>query len=318
MGKRELLIAAIFLVVGLGVYQLTAPPSDATRSVGSAIGDVMNEIRREIRGEPGRAETTFSARREIPETINEIRLDFPIGTVSIVGEDRDDIDAEMQVRSTGYDNAAAEQLAKASHLVFDEAGALLIITGEFPEEGRQTPALRLKIPSRLGVRIDEKQSALEISNVTSVVIGSARGRSTIERVAGNVHVTQRGSEIVISDVGALKLSTFSGVEARISNVRGDATFELQSGQLRAEDLRGALEVESRNAEMLFEKLDALKGPVRINANLGELVLNGLAAETRIDGRRTEIRVSHAGGAALAIYSEGDARSHSTKSSPRSD
>ncbi len=88
-------------------------------------------------------------------------------------------------------------------------------------------------------------------------------------------------------------------------MHGDATFSLQTGELRAEQLGGAIEMESRNAEVQFDKLDDLKGPVRINANMGEVVLVGLGVETRIDGRRTEIRVDHAGGAPLSIYNDGD-------------
>ena len=84
MGKRELLIAAVFIVLGFGVYRLSAPPADPS-SRGFSIGPIVDEIRREIRGRPAYAETTFTARREIPEAVGEIRLDFQIGTVTVVG-----------------------------------------------------------------------------------------------------------------------------------------------------------------------------------------------------------------------------------------
>jgi hypothetical protein len=304
MGKRELVIAAIFIVLGFAVYRLTAPPGDPSRP-GFSFTRIVDDIRREIRGQRASAETTVTTTRELPDTITEIRLAFAIGTVKITGEDRDDILAEMHVRSTGYDTAEAERLAKASVLTFDEAGALLIIAGSFPREGRQTPSLTLRIPSRLGVRMDEKGSTLEISDVASVLIGSGRGRSTVERIRGEVTMTQRGSEVTITDVGALKLTAMSGAEARVSGVRGDATFSIQTGELRAENLQGSLDVESRAADLQFDKLDQLKGPVRVNANLGEVVFTGLRADTRIDGRRAEIRVDHAGGAPLAIYNDGE-------------
>ena len=304
MGKRELLIAIVFIVFGFGVYQLTAPPSDPSKT-GFSFGRLVNEIRREVRGQRATAETTFAATRPVPDTISEIRLSFAVGELTIVGENRDDIAAEMHVRSTGYDTEEAQRLAKESILTFDEAGALLIIAAKFPVAGRQTPTLTLKVPSRLGVRIDEKGSSLEISNVASVLMGGGRGVSTIQHIAGNVTATQRGSEITISDVGSLKLSTFGGVEARVSKVRGDATFSLQGGELRAEDLAGALQVETRNAEIQFEKIEKLKGPVRVDAMGGEIVFIGLRTETRIDGRRSDIRVDHAGGAPVSIYNEGD-------------
>src|SRR5688572_26097783 len=179
MGKRELLIAAAFVLLGFAVYRVTAPPGDPSRP-GFSPSRIIDEIRREVRGQRASAESTTATTRAVPSTVTEIRLVFAIGTVTIVGEERDDIEAEMHVRSTGYDTAEAERLAKASHLKFDEAGELLIISGDFPVEGRQTPALRLKIPARLGVRMDEKGSTLEIANVASVLINAARGKSTIQ------------------------------------------------------------------------------------------------------------------------------------------
>ena len=303
MGKRELVIAAAIVLIGFVVYQVTAPPADPS-TTGFSFGKIVNEIRREIRGQNASAETTFTATREVPETISEIRLSFAVGGITIVGEDREDVEAEMHVRSTGFDTEEAEKLAKASHVVFDEAGALMIISGKFPVEGRQTPTLRLKVPRRLGIRIDEKGSSLTVSNVASVLVGTGRGSTTISGIEGSVNVTQRGSEVTVTNVGSLKLSTVTGTEAVVASVRGDATFNLQGGDLRAEDIRGAIEVEARNAEMEFSEL-ATKGPIRINAMLGEIVLNGLAADTRIDGRRSEIRIEHAGGAPLAVHNEGD-------------
>jgi hypothetical protein len=303
MGKRELVIAVLFIVTGFVVYQVTAPPADPSSS-GFSLRRMADEIRREIRGQRETAETTFTATRPVAPTVTEIRLVFPVGTVTITGEDRDDISAEMHVRSTGYDAAEAERLAKASLLEFDAAGELMIITAKFPVEGRQTPTLTLRIPSRLGVRMDDKGSALEISDVASVLIGSGRARTTVQRVAGEVTVTQRGSQLTVTDVGSLKLTTMSGTEARVAQVRGDSTFSIQTGELIAEDLAGSVEVESRSAELQFDKLQKVTG-VRINANLGEIVMIGLAADTRIDGRRTEIRIEHAGGAPLAVYNDGE-------------
>ena len=304
MGKRELVIAAIFIALGFGVYRLTAPPGDPSER-GFSLSRIINEVRREISGQRANAETTFTATQAVPGTVTGIRLDFAVGAVTVIGEDRDDIDARMHVRSTGYDAAEAERLAKASILKFDEAGALLIITGSFPREGRQTPAVTLRVPSRLAVQMDEKGSALEISNVASVQVGAGRGPTTIQHITGNVTLAQRGSEVTVNDVGSLKLTAAGGAESRVSGVRGDTVLSVQTGELRAEDLRGSLEVESRSAELLFDKLDNLTGSVRVTANMGEVTFTGLRADTRIDGRSTEIRVDFAGPAPLAIYNEGE-------------
>ncbi|MEX2660960.1 MAG: hypothetical protein WD227_03475 [Vicinamibacterales bacterium] len=303
MGKRELLLAAAFILVGFVVYQVTAPPPDPTER-GFSLSRIIDNVRREVRGQNETAEATHALTRPLPDTIQEIRIRIPVGGMTITGEDRADIDADLHVRSNGFDKAEAEQRAKATTLKFDEAGPVLIIAVDAPTEGRQRPTLRLKIPSRLGVRIDEKNGELTITNVALVSMGITRGATTISTVAGAVSATQRGSTITISDVGSLKLTTNAGADARVSNVRGDVTLSLQTGELRAEGLAGALEVEARAAEMHFEKLDGLTGPVRVNANLGEVVIVGLRTDTRIDGRQTEIRVDQAAPAPLAIYNDG--------------
>lgn len=304
MGKRELLIIAAFLVLGFGVYQATAPPADPTRPRFS-LARFIDHVRSEIRGQRASAETTFRATEPVPDSIREIRLEFAVGAITIEGEDRDDIEAEMHVRSTGRDAVEAERLAKASRLTFDAAGEVLIIDGKFPVEGRQTPTLRLKVPSRLAVRIDDKGSTFEVKDLAAVRVGTGRGRTVIERIAGEVNVTQRGSEISITDAGSLTLATTSGADVRIARIRGDTALTLQSGDLRAEELGGSLTVEARNTEMQFARLDDLKGPVRVDATMGEVVFSGLRTEARINGRRAEIRVEHAGGAPLSIYNDGD-------------
>jgi hypothetical protein len=303
MGKRELLLAAAFILVGFVVYQVTAPPPDPNAR-GFSLSRIIDNVRREVRGRPESAEVTQTLTRPLPDTIQEIRLRVPAGGITITGEDRADLNAELHVRSNGYDQAEAERLAKDTSLKFDEAGAVLIISLYRPTEGRQQPTLRLRIPSRLGVRIDEKNGELTITNVALVAMGVARAATTISTVAGAVSATQRGSTITISDIGSLKLTTNAGAKARVSNVRGDVALSLQTGALRADGLHGSLEVESRAAELHFERLDGLKGPVRVNANLGEVVFVGLRTDTRIDGRQTEVRVDQAAPAPLAIYNDG--------------
>ena len=304
MGKRELLLAVAFVVVGLVVYRITAPPPDPNAKEFS-FSEIIDDVKREVRGRPESAEVTQSFTRPAPESLREIRLRIKTGAISITGEDRADIHAEFQVRSNGYDKAEAEQLAKASVLKFTEEANVLILTTELPEEGTQRPTLRLKVPARLGIRIDEKNGELTISNVALVAMGQARAATTISQVAGSVSLAQRGSTATLADIGSLKLTTSSGAKVGVSRVRGDATFTLQAGELRAEGLTGGLELESRSTDVEISKIDHLKGPVRVTANLGKVVVLGLQADTRIDGRETEIRVSMAAPAPLAIYNEGD-------------
>src|SRR5215213_10091799 len=134
MGKRELLLVVGFVLVGALVYQFTAPPPDPSAR-GFSFSRIIDNIRREVRGRPESAEVTQTFARPATEALKEIRIRMAIGGIAVTGEDRDDISAEFHVRSNGYDKAEAEKLAKASSLKFDEAGGVLIIATDFPNEG---------------------------------------------------------------------------------------------------------------------------------------------------------------------------------------
>jgi len=304
MGKRELLLIVTFMVLGTVVYQVTASPPDPARASWSFAG-MIQKMRREVSGNRASAkhESTFTA--PAPASLRELRIVMRSGKITITGEDREDVAFAMEVSSTGYDQAEAERLAKETVVKLDQAGALLIATVDFPEAGRQTAALEIKVPKRLTLRLDEKSGVLTVSDLAGVVLGVARGETNIARINGLVQVTQRGSIITANDIETIRLNTFSGAEARITKVRGDASFILQGGELRAEEVAGAIEIESRNTDVRLAKLENNRRTIRVNANNGEVVLEGVQTETRIDGRDADIRVNQSKAAALSIYNDGD-------------
>ena len=304
MGKRELLLAVGFVLVGLVVYQFTAPPPDP-KARGFSISRIIEGIRKEVRGRPESAEITHSYTKPAPDALKEIRIRMAVGGITVTGEDRADIQAELKVLSNGYDKAEAEKLANATTLKFDEAAGVLIISLDDPVEGTQRPKLRLKVPARLGVRIDEKNGELTITNVALVTMGVTRNTTTVSNIPGAVSLTQRGSTATLTDIGSLKLTTAAGAKVRVAKVSGDTMLSLGTGEFRGESLAGGLEVDCNSTDVQFDKLEGLKGPVRVNASLGKVAFMGLKTDARIDGRETEIRVSMAAPVPLAIYNDGD-------------
>ena len=302
MGKRELLLAVVFLIIGIVVYQVTAPAADPNRR-GWSVGGIVEQIRREIRGNQAQAKANASRTIAAPESVRELKIVVGSVNVTVVGEDRTDIQADMAVTSNAYDAAEAERTAKASTLKVDEAGPVVTLTPYFPPEGEQRASLTVKVPSRLELRV-EKNNTLEVTNVAALTV-SGRGQTTAETVAGPVQVSQRGSSITLIDIGPLKLSSQAGTEARVSNVRGDASFSLQGGELQASEIDGNIEIESRNSDIKLEKLEKLRRPIRINATGGEVAVLGVQTELRIDGRETDIRVEQSAAALLAVYNEGN-------------
>jgi len=109
MGKRELLLVLGFVALGTLVYQVTAPPPAPGQSPFS-LRRIVDNIRREFQGNRVSAEVTMTASHPVPEGLRELRLTLQNTPVIITGEDRTDIASELWVRSTGYDEAEAQNL----------------------------------------------------------------------------------------------------------------------------------------------------------------------------------------------------------------
>lgn len=302
MGKRELLLIAAFIIAGAIVYQVAAPPP-APGERGFSPGRLIENIRREMRGNRASAEITTTSTHAVDPAVTELRVGLPSGELTITGEDRRDIAAEFLVRSNGYDDAEAQRLAKASVLKVEHAGVRLILTFDFPREGRQTPNLVLRVPSRLQVKLDPSSARSRITNVGDIELTNSRGESEFKQIAGRVSGTYRGGELRITDAGGVKL-TANGSDVRLEQIRGEATLNMRSGEFLGSDLAGSIEIDSNGTDITLEKLEKTTGILRITAVSGSISVKGLRTEGRLDVRGAEVDVVVDRAAPLAIYAEG--------------
>jgi len=301
MGKRELLLIVAFAVVGVIVYQVTAPaPPAGSRQV--TAGGILEKMRRTVRGNRASAELTTTHTQAIDAAVTEVRLRLGSATLVIEGEDRADVAVEMLAWSNGYDEAEAQSLAKQTVLKLDPAGTSLIATIKFPEPGSQRATVKMKVPSRLRIRIDGSGPAT-VSNVSSVEMAAARGTTSISRVQGTVSGMHRSGELALSQIGSIKLTTQNS-DVKIVTVK-DLAMTIRGGEVRAEGVTGVIELESTQADLTLEKLEGTSSPVRVNANGGTVTIRGLSTEARVDGRNTGIDIIMDRAASVAIYNEGD-------------
>ena len=183
-----------------------------------------------------------------------------------------DIQAELNVHSNGYDEAEAERLAKetTAQVRRGRAAAAHRLATIRKRAGRR-PKLRLKVPARLGLGIDEKNAELTITNVASS--RSARGAAIHHAAAstGPVTLTQRGYETTIT---RCRLAAADDLQRDRSRgwPRSAVTrpSRCRPASCAAEELAGAIEVDCATPNVQFDKLEGLKGPVRVNANMGEV------------------------------------------------
>ena len=304
MGKRELLLIVAFVIVGAVVYQATAPPA-GPNDRGVSLSAFLDKVRREMRGNRGRAEITKVSTHELDTQTTELRLSGGFQEVIITGEKRDNIEARVRITSNGTDDANAKQLADETELKSDRAGASLRLAIKYPEPGQQRAFLTLLVPSRVNVRVDQGSGGQRttIAHVASLE-ATLRGETSVKNIAGRVTINHRAGRVTVEDSAAVKL-TGRGSDATVSNVRGDASFSMQSGELSASLIAGSIDVECQNTDVELKKLDDAKGQLRVTAVGGSVTLEGLRGDARIDGRNTEIDIELVKAAAIAVYNEGD-------------
>ena len=305
MGKRELILVVAFVVVGFCMYQLTAAPAQpGARSV--SVRGILDHLRREIRGNRSRAETERTTTYPIDATVSEARLRLGSSVqLTVVGEDRQDVEIHLRVRSNGYDDAEAQSLAKQSvdALKIDNAGEALIATVSYPEPGTQWPTAVVKVPKRLRVRV-EQASALNVADVHAVELGPTRGDTAIKNIATLVTGTHRGgNKLSIERAVGVKMTT-RGSQVAVADVK-DLTLSMNGGELAASDVKGAIEIDSNQGDVKLSKIDKAAGPIRVHVSSGTVTIDGLVSDTRIDGRNSEITVIFLRPTTVAIYNEGD-------------
>jgi hypothetical protein len=299
MGKRELLLIAVFALLGTVVYFATAPDRpDSQRRF--SFRKILDEIRREVRGNQASAELTTSTQHALTSEISEIRVQVRSAQVTIIGEKRADIAAELYVWSNGFDDAQAKTLAGETRLKVEPAGPSMLVTIAYPQPGSQRARLKLRVPAHLPLQFEPTDARLEVSNVAAVDHESARGETILRQIPGRVTVTHRGGKLIVTDVGAARLNT-RGSHVELARVKGETALQVQSGEIRCTELMGPVEIEAVGAEIVLDQMEKMRESIRVNATDGKVTVRGLRTGARIDGRDTEIHVAIDQAAAIAIF-----------------
>jgi len=302
MGKRELLLILVFAIAGALVYHTTAPPpAPGERSF--SFGQMVDHVRRELRGNRASAESTATTHHPVDAAISELKVNSRMGELTIVGENRTDIEAELRVRSNGFDEAEAKRLVGETKLQIEGSGRRLVAGVVYPRAGTQrTLRLTLKVPARLQVILDARGGPMNVSGVAAIELSSPRGETRIRKIPGKVTGSFGGGELLIADTASVTIETNSA-EVRLERITAETNIRLRSGELRATDLEGAIEIDSQNADVLLEKVEKATAVLKIKAVSGSVTVKELQTEARIDVRNAEVDVVAAQRAPLAIYSE---------------
>lgn len=293
MGRRELLIIAGFVVVGALVYQFTAPPSTSTSSF--SFSNIFDEAKREMRGNPGRANVTHTATIPLEAGHRELRVLRITESVKVIGERRDDIEYALTVSSNGPDDATAKKYADETIFERDDVAESLVLRVHYPEEASQESSLVVKVPAWLAVRV-ENAVGVSMTGVAAAHIEGARGDITLTDIDGAVTGSHQDGDFTVTNAASAKVR-LSRLRSKFENVSGPLTLDVRDGECAVSKSAGAVEVDSQRAEIT---LTGHRGTTIIRGSDGRVTLDGPAAESKVDMRRAEVEVTLTGNVPVTI------------------
>jgi hypothetical protein len=311
MGKRELVLVAIFLAVGIVVYQFTAPPPPPG-SEGVSVGGIFQKLKREVQGSRESATADSSQTLAVDASIRLVRINFPRSNdLTIVGTDSNEIHVEMHVTARGFTPEEAKAAAETAKIRLDSTSDAVAVSTIWSDRGGgknggfvNTGTIKLSIPKRLQVRLEPHGGTLSVENVAGMEIMGSRGETIVRRSTGHVLLSHTGGKLEIDGVPSLKL-TARNSNGSIKNVAGTFSLDATGADLRVSDVAGPFEIESRNTDLTIYAAKLAKPPFRYNGTGGMMRVTNLKTESRIDGRNVELDVMLAAAAAVTIYSTGE-------------
>jgi len=299
MGKREILLIAAFLVVGVVAWRLTAPPP-APGQEGFSLARAWRSVRTAVQSDAARATATRGERVRVEATVNRVVVAEFRGELSVVGADGAELAAELTATLSGPDDAEAQRLAQEVRLQLEPDGGDLRVRVILPDVRRPPDlSLRLRVPRRLLVRLSVQARRLEVREVAGLELDVRRGSVTVTGVAGALLGEQRDGELEVSEVGSARL-VLRRVDARLARIDGTAIIEATDGDLTVRET-GRLELQARRVDVEVERV---RGEAQVAGTDGQVDMREAGGRLRFEGRRCPLQLNPVPEAGADVSSEG--------------
>jgi hypothetical protein len=296
MGKRELVLIGVFIVIGAVLYQVTAPAGADGRGFSwRGLADSMR------RAAASHREYAGDERREplrIAPEIAELRI-TGAAHVRLEGTDGETAELQFQVFSTGADEQEARGLAAATTLRTQPSGDILSLEFTYPRDGRQRTSLTVRAPRRLRARVS-RTTQLEVRDLAGLELDNTRGETSVTGLTGVLRGSQTGGVLALEKIQEIDL-VLRRADTRLAQVSGPARLNLTAGQLNGREMQGRIDLTATRADV---ELEQPGGMLAAELTQGRLDVTGLAHEARVDARGAQLRLELARAVAVtAITSD---------------
>jgi hypothetical protein len=281
MGKRELVLVAIFVAIGTVAYRLMAP---ASTGPGFSLSRLLGHVRHELKGDIHEVRLARVANAAVPDEVTRARLRVPRGELTVTGTETNEVSVEVEGVMFGPDAEAAASAAEDVRLEAIPHGENIDVRVALPEM-RRRPRLeiRVQVPSRLAVSLDT-EGEIEVSGVNGLELSRGSARVIASRLTGPLTGRSKGGSIEADKLPGIELET-SRTELRLSNVEGPVKLKIEQGNLLLERADGRAELD---LERVDADLEGISGPIEVRGRGGRLRLRDVEAPVEIEGERMEL------------------------------
>jgi hypothetical protein len=282
MGKRELLLLVVFVVLGVGVYQVTAPAAPA-EGKGFSIGRMFQFAKAHIQGHQERRTVSRTATLTPAAGVETVVISEIRGAIVVEGTDKAEIEVRLEASLSGIDEEDLAAQEKTLTLEAVNDGKHAAINLEFDHHGnRPRHEMRITVPKHLKVQLTGRATA-EVRGVAGLHLESFGGELEVEGLTGPV---TGDTERLQADFGPGAVLQFSSHEGRI---RADAPREVQ---MTCE--RTTIEVVDPTGPVTFTedycRMDVRRsgGPIKITGDGGTVELRQITHPLTIQAERLTV------------------------------
>lgn len=299
MGKRELLLIVVFVMLGAGVYQLTAPAAPAG-APGFSLGRLVQHVKSNFGGPRERRMVTRTTTLMPTAGIDTLDLAGLRATVTIAGTDRPDIDVRAEVTLVGMDQGDLQAQEAQLKLNLDAAGTTAVLGVAHASAGRRPRMLvHVEVPSRFKVHLGGSGSA-EIKDVAGLSLDDYEGQLRTDSLAGPVTGEIGPGRADFGPGAILELRTRRG-ELRAERP-ASVTLDSERTTLDFVDAAGPITLKEEFCRM---EVRGTGGPVHVTGEGGVITLRDVRHPLTIDGDRLTVDAELAIPVATVITIEND-------------
>jgi hypothetical protein len=240
-----------------------------------------------------------------------LRIANRSGEISVIGEDRTDIELVAQFTASADSEAEGERRLDAMQLpISEEDGVVEIGPPDFGDAAASGDAgirifgirvglalsggfrgdMQVRVPRKCRLEAHERSGRLRVTGVEeSVRVETRSGRTELSSIGGDVHFEGRSGAVEVRAVtGDLRAEVRSG-RIEVEGVIGDVELRTRSGRIQVRDVEGRVVAQSHTGRVRVEDVN---GPLTLSASTGAVEYRGRIVHTSsFDVARGTVRLA---------------------------